>query len=42
MGLKAHVGFSIPRTSDVQLKVISHFSTLGYHLIILPLFWTSR
>jgi len=33
MGLKAHVGFSIPQTSDVQLKIISHFSGLGYRLV---------
>jgi hypothetical protein len=33
MGLKAHIGFSIPETSDVELKIISHFSALGYRVV---------
>lgn len=32
MGLRAHIGFSIPKRTDVQLKIIFHFSALGYHL----------
>jgi len=32
MALKAHVGFSVPEIPDANVKIISHFSALGYHL----------
>ena len=32
MALKAHVSFAIPEIPDAELKLISHFSSLGYSL----------
>jgi len=32
MGLKAHIGFSLPETADAGIRIISHFSGLGYRL----------
>jgi hypothetical protein len=33
MALKAHVGFSIPEIPGIEVKIISHFSGLGYRLV---------